>query len=193
MNTSRVCGAHTSSPIALTPRYVRRRTETPAACAARRGYGTTAPGLHYNERMKLRAIFVLTMGLFIAALSLGVARAEQTKSVWDGVYTAEQAARGAETYKAVCSECHGGDLMGDGFAPPLAGADFQGNWNDLSVGYFFERIRISMPPSNPASVTPQQKADIVAHLMSQNKFPAGAGQLEPKTDVLKMIKIDQKK
>ena len=83
------------------------------------------------------------MGLFIAALSLGVARAEQTKSVWDGVYTAEQAARGAEAYKAVCSECHGGDLMGDGFAPPLAGADFQGNWNDLSVGDFFERISAS--------------------------------------------------
>ena len=133
------------------------------------------------------------MGLFIAALSLGVARAEQTKSVWDGVYTAEQAARGAETYKAVCSECHGGDLMGDGFAPPLAGADFQGNWNDLSVGDFFERIRISMPPSGPGEVTPAQKADIVAHIFNLNKYPAGTTEIEPKTEALKGIKIELKK
>ena len=48
-----------------------------------------------------------------------------------------------------------------------------GNWNDLSVGDLFERIRISMPPSGPSTVTPAQKADIVAHLMNANKFPAG--------------------
>ena len=144
--------------------------------------------------MKLRALFVLTMGLFTAALSLGVARAQETpKSIWEGAFTAEQAERGAEAYKTACSECHGGDLMGDGFAPPLAGADFQGNWNDLSVGDFFERIRVSMPPSSPGSVTPAQKADIVAHIMSLNKWPAGTVELEPKTDVLKAIKIEMKK
>ena len=87
------------------------------------------------------------------------------------MFTSEQAERGAEAYKTVCSECHGGDLMGDGFAPALSGADFQGNWNDLSVGDFFERIRISMPPSGPTSVTPAQKADIVAHIFNQNKYP----------------------
>jgi S-disulfanyl-L-cysteine oxidoreductase SoxD len=151
--------------------------------------------LHYNKRMKLRAIFVLTMGLLTAALSFGVVRAEQatTKTVWDGVFTAEQAERGAEAYKTACSECHGGDLMGDGFAPALSGADFQGNWNDLSVGDLFERIRISMPPSGPSSVTPEQKADIVAHLMNMNKYPAGTTELEPKTEALKTIKIELKK
>ena len=83
--------------------------------------------------------------------------------------------------------------MGDGFAPPLAGADFQGNWNDLSVGDFFERIRVSMPPSSPGSVTPAQKADIVAHIFNQNKYPTGTTELEPKTEPLKTIKIELKK
>lgn len=135
------------------------------------------------------------MGLFTAALSLGVARAEQatTKSIWDGVFTVEQAERGAAAYKTACSECHGGDLMGDGFAPPLSGADFQGNWNDLSVGDFFERIRISMPPSDPKSVSPADKADIVAHIFNQNKYPAGTAELEPKVEALKTIKIELKK
>ena len=149
--------------------------------------------------MKLRVIFLLSAGLLTASLSHGVARAEQAaapagaKSIWDGVFTAEQAERGAAAYKSVCSECHGGDLMGDGFAPALSGADFQGNWNDLSVGDLFERIRISMPPSGPSGVTPEQKADIVAHIFNQNKYPVGQAELEAKTEVLKTIKIELKK
>jgi hypothetical protein len=42
-------------------------------------------------------------------------------------------------------------------------------------------------------VTPAQKADIIAHLMNQNKFPVGTTELEPKTEVLKGIKIETKK
>ena len=149
--------------------------------------------------MRLRVIFFVSAALLISSASYRVALAEQAaapagaKSIWDGVFTAEQAERGAAAYKTACSECHGGDLMGDGFAPALSGADFQGNWNDLSVGDLFERIRISMPPSGPSSVTPAQKADIVAHIFNQNKFPAGKTEIEPKTEVLKTIKIELKK
>lgn len=150
--------------------------------------------------MKLRVIFFLTVGLLTASLSYSVAQADQAaapagdaKSIWDGVFTAEQAERGAEAYKTSCSECHGGDLMGDGFAPALSGADFQGNWNDLSVGDLFERIRVSMPPSGPSGVTPAQKADIVAHIFNFNKYPTGTTELEPKIEVLKTIKIELKK
>ena len=91
--------------------------------------------------------------------------------MWDGVFTTEQAERGAAAYKTSCSECHGNDLAGDGFAPALTGSEFMGNWNDLSVGDLFERIRISMPPSGPSAVTPAQKADIVAHLMNSEQVP----------------------
>ena len=143
--------------------------------------------------MKLRVVFGTLAVIWLAGVAQSSARAEQTKSVWDGVFTKEQAERGAAAYKTACSECHGGDLGGDGFAPALAGSDFMGNWTDLSVGDLFERIRISMPPSGPGTVTPAQKADIVAHLMSANKFPVGQTELEPKTDVLKGIKIELKK
>lgn len=143
--------------------------------------------------MKLRVLFGSLAIIWLAGVTQFSARAEQAKSVWDGVFTKAQADRGAAAYKTACSECHGGDLGGDGFAPALAGSEFMGNWTDLSVGDLFERIRISMPPSGPSAVSPEQKADIVAHLMNVNKFPAGQTELEPKTDVLKGIKIDQKK
>jgi mono/diheme cytochrome c family protein len=143
--------------------------------------------------MKLRIAFGALALVWVAGVSHYSVQAEQNKTVWDGVFSKEQAARGEAAYKAACSECHGNDLMGDGFAPALSGAEFMGNWNDLSVGDLFERIRISMPPSGPSSVTPAAKADIVAHIMNLNKWPTGTGELEPKTDVLKLIKIEPKK
>ncbi len=149
--------------------------------------------------MKLRFLFGVLAVIWLAGVTQFSARAEQAaapgaaKTVWDGVFTTEQADRGAAAYKAACSECHGNDLAGDGFAPALTGSEFMGNWNELSVGDLFERIRISMPPSGPSSVTPAQKADIVAHMMNANKYPAGTTELEPKTEVLKGIKIEMKK
>jgi len=149
--------------------------------------------------MKLRFVFGAVALIWVAGVSHSVVQTQaaaagaQAKSVWDGVFSKEQADRGAATYKTVCSECHGNDLAGDGFAPALTGSDFMGNWNDLSVGDLFERIRVSMPPSGPGGVTPAQKADIVAHILNSNKFPAGTTEIEPKTEVLKGIKIELKK
>ena len=143
--------------------------------------------------MKLRIAFLAVATVWLAGVSYQSIGAAQGKTVWDGVFTADQAKRGLEAYTASCSECHGKDLMGDGFAPALTGAEFMGNWNELSVGDFFERIRISMPPSGPSAVTPAQKADIVAHIMNMNKWPAGQTELEPKTEALKLIKIEMKK
>src|ERR1051325_129662 len=132
--------------------------------------------------MKLRVIFGVVALMLIAGVSHAVLQAKQepaaqAKSVWDGVFTAEQAQRGAEAFKTNCSECHGNDLAGDGLAPALTGSDFMGNWTDLSVGDLFERIRVSMPPSGPGAVSPAQKVDIVAHILNQSKFPAGTTEL----------------
>ena len=52
--------------------------------------------------------------LFLVVLAHAALTAQTpAKTVWDGVFTAEQAERGAEAYKTSCSECHGGDLAGD--------------------------------------------------------------------------------
>lgn len=143
--------------------------------------------------MKLRIVFGALALIWLAGLSHNAAQAEQNKTVWDGVFSKEQAERGEAAYKTACSECHGNDLMGDGFAPALTGAEFLGNWNDLTIGDLYERIRVSMPPSGPSGVPPAQKADIVAHIMNLNKWPAGTTELEPKTEALKLIKIEMKK
>jgi len=150
--------------------------------------------------MKLRIAFLAIATIWAASVMQSSLRAQAAaapagaaRSIWDGVYTDAQAVRGLAAYKASCAECHGADLMGDGFAPALVGAEFTGNWNDLSVGDLFERIRISMPPSGASGVSPAQKADIVAYVFQFNKFPAGKTELEAKAEVLKQIKIELKK
>ena len=46
---------------------------------------------------------------------------QEMRSVWDGVYTAEQAKRGEALYGQHCAACHGGTLLGAEAAPALTG------------------------------------------------------------------------
>jgi len=140
---------------------------------------------------KLTAAIILVAWVFVVG---HIAAAKQAapadaKTTWSGVYSEEQAKRGHEAYTKNCTECHLEDLAGDGFAPALKGPEFMNNWNDLSVGDLFERIRVSMPPANPNAVSAQTKADIVAYLLKASAFPAGTSELATQTELLKAIKF----
>ncbi len=113
-----------------------------------------------------------------------------SQSVWDGVYTEEQAARGDALYSQTCAACHAPDLSGGETAPALAGADFKSNWSGLSVDDLFERIKVSMPGDNPGSLSRQQTADILAFVFSVNRFPAGKSELVREAEILKAIKFE---
>ena len=131
---------------------------------------------------------VLGVGMvWLAAVAVQQGVEAQQKTVWDGVYTEEQAKRGQASYEAECASCHQADFGGDGFAPGLAGPEFASAWNDLSVGDLYDRIRQSMPPSNPGSVTPAAKVDIIAHLLKGNRIPAGTTELPKEAEGLKQI------
>ena len=126
--------------------------------------------------------------LWLAAVAIERGVDAQGKTVWDGVYSEEQAKRGQAAYEAECASCHQPDFAGDGFAPGLAGPEFASAWNDLSVGDLFDRVRQSMPPSNPGSVPPATKVDILAYLLKGNKMPAGSTELPTEAEALKQIK-----
>lgn len=115
-----------------------------------------------------------------------------TRSVWDGVYTEEQATRGQALYAQECASCHGGELTGGEMAPPLAGGEFMAGWDGLTVGDLFERTRISMPQNSPGSLSGQQNADILAFMFSANKFPSGTTEMPKEAGILKQIKFEVK-
>ena len=141
-------------------------------------------------------IGALCVGMATRAIG-GTARAQETaatsRSVWDGVYTEEQAKRGEELYRKECAPCHGDTLIGGGGAAPLAGGTFLSNWNGLTVGDLFDRIRKTMPQGSPGKLTKQQDADILAYLLSFNKFPAGKMELQKQVEFLKEIRFEATK
>src|SRR5580704_2200719 len=122
---------------------------------------------------------------FILSALAALLFAQGSRSVWDGVYTDEQAKRGKAAYSAQCAMCHGEDLMGSDETPALTGGAFLANWTSLSVNDLFERVRISMPANNPGHLTRQQNADILSYLFAFNKFPAGATELPTQGERLK--------
>ena len=61
--------------------------------------------------------------VFLVVWSAGPLAAQTRKTVWDGVFTAEQAARGQMIYATTCAACHGADLGGVNH-PALKGEAF---------------------------------------------------------------------
>jgi S-disulfanyl-L-cysteine oxidoreductase SoxD len=125
----------------------------------------------------------------IFAISVGVA-AQDTTSVWSGVYTEEQAKRGEAVSNKLCTSCHGPELSGGEAGPTLVGLEFLGNWNNLTVGDFFDRVHATMPADAPGTMTPQQTSDVAAYVFKLNKFPAGKTELPADLASLKGIRIE---
>jgi mono/diheme cytochrome c family protein/sugar lactone lactonase YvrE len=136
----------------------------------------------------------LIFAVAAAAAAVLVANAphaqEARKSVWDGVYTEAQAARGAAAYVDRCAECHGADLAGTGEARTLTGGEFLSSWNGLSLGDLYDRIKSTMPIQAPGSLTREQYADILAYVLKYDGFPAGAAELPARSEMLATIRMD---
>jgi len=112
------------------------------------------------------------------------------RSTWDGVYTRAQADRGKDLYVQQCLDCHGDDLEGDPENPPLATPAFTDKWNSLAVADLFERVHRDMPPDNRGTLTRQKAADLVAFLLSFNRFPPGDRELPADLAALRLIRFD---
>jgi mono/diheme cytochrome c family protein len=134
----------------------------------------------------------MRIGIGLALLA-ALVQAQQPASVWDGVYSQDQAARGKAVYTKECSSCHGASLNGSGQAPPLEGADFKGNWNGQTVNDLFDKMQTSMPADRPGQLTRQQNADILAFLLSSNGFPTGQKELPTDGGALQKIKFEAAK
>src|SRR5262245_40720845 len=121
----------------------------------------------------------------------GLTSAERT--VWDGVYTGDQAQRGRVAYIADCASCHAEDLRGSSTAPSLVEESFAFQWDNTAVGELFVRIRTLMPSDRPNSLTPQRYRDIVAYILQANKFPSGEKELDSDVEALNQVLITAKR
>lgn len=105
-----------------------------------------------------------------AAAPAASALSDDEASTLDGVYTATQAARGAQVFEAICSECHKTEEWAD--------QGFRDRWQDESVFRFWYYIYEQMPNGAPPySLTREQVTDVLTYILELNGLPAGTAEL----------------
>jgi mono/diheme cytochrome c family protein len=103
-------------------------------------------------------------------------------SVLDGVFTAEQAARGRQIFQRVCTSCH--------TVTEHTGRKFEGKWADSTLGELFDVISTTMPEGNPGSLNPDEYASIIAFVLKETGYPEGAGELPSDGAVLMKVRVE---
>lgn len=90
-----------------------------------------------------------------------------TLSVAAGVFNAAQAELGERIFGQHCSGCHdGGNYSGQAM---LA------RWGSGTLGDIYRDIALSMPPSNPGGLAPEEYAGIVAYFLRETGYSPGGG------------------
>jgi hypothetical protein len=126
-------------------------------------------------------------------------------SSFDGAeayYTAAQAERGAALWKQQCDKCHPGDaLLGSKVTEyarqtldKLPGGAGKREWATTvafpNVYYLYTRLK-DQPAPDTKAITPRQRQDIVAYFLHQAGFPAGATELSPDEEAMKLMPLDE--
>lgn len=133
----------------------------------------------------------MTVCVLVYVGVIAAAAQSPQRTVWDGVYTPAQAARGQDVYDKSCGECHQADLSGGGdeAAAVLKGPDFFARWQGRSVGDLVNTISRSMPKTAPGSLSAEAYVEVVSFLMRKNLVPAAETELSPDERVLGQIAI----
>jgi mono/diheme cytochrome c family protein len=143
---------------------------------------TSILALIAGSKMNVRIVSACFLSL------IGTSGAFAQSSTSQGVFTEEQAKRGAAAYSANCAGCHGADLHStDREVPDLTGPPFKDGWVGKTIFEKFESAR-DMPPREERSLPDQMYLEIVTFILRFNKVPAGSNELKPDIQLLKQIK-----
>lgn len=110
------------------------------------------------------------------------------KNVWDGVFTAEQAARGKTTFMTYCASCHGETGEGTPNAPRTK-VEIVAHWEEATLNDLFVKVRTTMPRDQPSTLADPTYIDAIAYVLQLTGFPAGSQELAPTPDLLKSVAI----
>ena len=61
------------------------------------------------------------------------------------------------------------------------------HWDSVTLADMVDRVKISMPLSNPGSLSRQQVVDVLSYILSVNGVPAGDAELPPEPVKLSQI------
>ena len=99
------------------------------------------------------------------------------QTVWNGVYTTEQAKRGQDAYTQYCIRCHKPDLLG--IEAAMKGEPFMERRREDNLETLFLDMKATMPRGNPGGLSDQTYTDIISFLLQSNEMPPGSVELKP--------------
>jgi cytochrome c5 len=126
----------------------------------------------------------------VVVLACATLGAQQSRSSWSGVYTAEQAAAGEKVYFEKCASCHGADLAGIERAPALTGGPFLEAWHGRDLRRLLERIE-AMPPAAPKSLSAAESVSVLAFLLRAAEMPSGPAAMPTDREPLARITFER--
>ena len=109
------------------------------------------------------------------------APAAGARTTLSGIYTLDQAKRGADVYAASCGSCHSPSSH--------TGNTFKAGWVGRPLSELFNYLSSEMPQNDPGSLDMQQYADVTAYILRLNAMPTGDAELPPNADSLTTIQI----
>lgn len=120
----------------------------------------------------------------VAAQQARPAAKAEAKSIWTGVYTEAQAARGEAIGKRECAACHGSQE----WSRPA----FLSSWYGRSANELFQHISSTMPMDGPGRLSAQEYTDVIAYMMKLHGAPAGKTELKGENAALRAVVISPK-
>lgn len=99
----------------------------------------------------------------------------------DGIYTSDQALRGAGLFDSLCARCHS--------MQEFSGRSFDALWVGVPAAALYTRIANTMPLDQPGSLGIPQVTALMAHIFDENEMPAGNTPLEGDMDWLMGITL----
>ena len=140
-----------------------------------------------------RKLALMLAGIMAGAAALAGAGAGAASpsliSTRQGVYTEAQAAEGAQVYAGQCAMCHGSDLRGTYEVPTLKGK-FVANWGHARLSALYDYLGHAMPQFAPGQLKPDDDARLIAFLLKENGYAAGAKPLPADSMALATISLE---
>jgi len=108
---------------------------------------------------------------------------ELQKSSNDGIYTKAQADGAKAQYDTLCLECHTFTVAAKKKPEdlPLGDEPFFKTWEGKTIDELVSVIVLTMPNDGSAVVNEDEALNLMAYVLQQNGFPAGAAPLTKET------------
>jgi mono/diheme cytochrome c family protein len=106
----------------------------------------------------------------------------ETRTVREGVFSVAQVERGRDSFTWICMDCHEIEEF-TGVSAYLEEMEGKQLWE------IFEYIWAEMPEDNPASLEPDEYADVLAYVLSVYGLPAGDADMPTDRATLEAITL----